>query len=186
MDLHAWITHQVDAAEARAEAATPGPWEGVVDHHQRGEVNASVWSDHLGYYITETISSGDRHEADAHHIGANGPDVVLRRIEADRRILARHRLATEWTWALDPACHGCGTSGDCDDPVTDNVSDCPELLDLAHAHGITPEILARLDRPQAPERKPGRQIGTAPIGIALTPNTTSDVPEALRGPRWKP
>ena len=188
MDLHAWITQQVDRAEALTKAATPGPWEGVVDHHQRGEVNASVWSDSLGYYITETISSGERHEDDAHFIGANGPDVALRRCEADRRILERHHLATEWTWQRDPACHGCGTQGDCDDPVTDNLNDCPELLDLAHAHGITDEIRAGLDMPQMPPRPEAKQIASwyANGGTLTPPITTSDVPEALRGRRWKP
>lgn len=194
MDLHAWITQKVERVEGLAKVATPGPWEGVVDHHQRGEVNASVWSEKLGYYIAETISSGDRHEADAHHIGANDPATVLRRCEADRRILDRHRLATEWTWQHDPACHGCGTSGDCDDPVTDNLNDCPELLDLGYAHGLTDEILAGLDRPTPPERPKREPHPEGFAGMfrdaftaALTPPiTTSDVPEALRGPRWKP
>lgn len=156
MDLHAWITQQVDRDEALAKAATPGPWEGVVDHHQRGEVNASVWSDSLGYYITEKISSGDRHEADAHHIGANGPDVVLRRCEADRRILARHRLdpGEADSPMYTTACKGCQRWGEFDYPNTENLNDCPELLDLGYAHGLTDEILAGLDRPQPPEPKP--------------------------------
>ncbi|WP_328336747.1 DUF6221 family protein [Streptomyces violaceus] len=191
MDLHAWTAQQVDRAEALARAATPGPWEGVVDHHQRGEVNASVWSDKLGYYITEKISSGERHEADAIHIGHHDPAVVLRRCEADRRILARHRLdpgaATSPYRAT--ACEGCGAEWvqDYYDPFVDNLNDCPELLDLAHAHGITPEILAGLDRPQPPEPQPrdGRRLGLEDI-LATPPITTSDVPEALRGPRWKP
>lgn len=142
MDLHAWITQQVDRNERLIDEKGP-------------------------------------------------PSQVKRlllRIEADRRILAWHRLATEWTWALDPACHGCGTSGDCDDPVTDNVSDCPELLDLAHAHGITPEILAGLDRPTPSERSlPADAAYELRITSYPTPPiTTSDVPEALRGPHWKP
>lgn len=114
-------------------------------------------------------------------------DGVLLRCEADRRILARHRVATEWTWAHDAPCHGCGTEGDCDDPVTENLNDCPELLDLAHAHGLTDEILAGLDRPHSPAPKPrtDRHLGLADI-LATLPITTSDVPEALRGPRWKP
>ena len=183
MDLHAWITHQVDRAEALAKAATPGPWEGVVDRHQRGVVDASVWSNKLGYYITEKISSGDRHEADAHHIGANGPDAVLRRCEADRRILARHRLDPNVTY--EPACEGCGTYGDMGLSEVDNLNDCPELLDLAHAHGITPEILAGLDRPQPPERKPhtGPRLGLADILAPRTP--MGEVPGSLRGPNWK-
>jgi hypothetical protein len=67
---------------ALAEAATPGPRKGVVDRHQRGEVDASVWADSIGYYITEKISSGERHEADARHIAANDPAFVLADFEA--------------------------------------------------------------------------------------------------------
>ena len=141
MDLHAWITQQVDRAERL--------------------------------------------------IDKNGPPTQVKklrlRVEADRRILARHRLAVEdeWAWIRDPACHGCGTYGDCDDPNVDNLNDCPELLDLGHAHGLTDEILAGLDRPQPPERQPrtGPRIGH---WLATPPITASDVPAALRGPRWKP
>jgi hypothetical protein len=186
MDLHAWITQQVDRVQALAEAATPGPWEGVVDHHQRGVVDASVWADKLGYYIVEKISSGERHEADAHHIGANDPAATLRRCEADRRILARHRLDTPV--GAFPSCAGCGND-DWGLPNVENLNDCPELLDLAHAHGITPETLASLDRPEPPE-PPVRIHNTRSLAdvlrIATPPITTSDVPEALRGPRWKP
>jgi hypothetical protein len=60
-----------------AATATPGPWEGVVDRHQRGEVNASVWADSIGYYVTEQISSGDRHEVDAAYIAVMHPGVGL-------------------------------------------------------------------------------------------------------------
>ncbi|MFG3488515.1 hypothetical protein [Streptomyces sp. NPDC047972] len=81
---------------------------------------------------------------------------TIRRCEADQRVLARHTVdptaASSRLFAT--ACHGCGTSGDCDDPVTENLNDCPELLDLAHAHGITDSILASLDRPQSPPPAP--------------------------------
>ena len=110
---------------------------------------------------------------------------VRLRCEADRRILARHRLDPNVTY--EPACEGCGTYGDMGLSEVDNLNDCPELLDLAHAHGLTDEILAGLDRPQPPEPKPrdGRRLGLGDI-LATPPITTSDVPEALRGPRWKP
>lgn len=161
MDLHAWITQQVDRVERIALKAR-------VD-------------------IAALLASGDVDNRFAErHIGANDPAAILRRCEADRRILARHRLATEWTWQFDPACHGCGTYGDCDDPVTENLNDCPELLDLGHAHGLTDAILAGLDRPQPLERKPSRYVDRRPRPFLTTPITTSDVPEALRGPRWKP
>ena len=191
MDLHAWITQQVDEVEKRARDCDATDWRhigpGIIvdrdtDGWQHAPDNARIVT-----VAHERIwwSTSPVHSPEADHIVTHSPDAVLRRCEADRRILARHRLATEWTWALDPACHGCGTSGDCDDPVTDNVNDCPELLDLAHAHGITPEILAGLDRPQAPEPKPLADR-YANGGILTPPITTSDVPEALRGPRWKP
>ncbi|MEU9611892.1 hypothetical protein AB0D56_10105 [Streptomyces sp. NPDC048209] len=134
MDLHTWITQQVDETEAEGRAV-------LID-----------------------------------------PTPILRRCEADRRILARHRLSQAVTY--EPACHGCGTYGDMDLSNTDNLNDCPELLDLAHAHGITPGILAGLDRPQPPEPKPS--TGPRLTHWITPPITTSDVPEALRGPRWKP
>jgi hypothetical protein len=186
MDLHAWITQQVDRVEALTKAATPGPWEGVVDRHQQGVVDASVWADKLGYYITEKISSGERHEADAHHIAANGPDIVLRRCEADRRILARHRRDPDClAWA---ACKGCGND-DWGLPNVENQNDCPELLDLAHAHGLTPQILAGLNRPQQSKtaRRWGMPTLTGPQLLGMQAYTPMrEVPEALRGPRWKP
>ncbi|MDX2757895.1 hypothetical protein [Streptomyces europaeiscabiei] len=140
MDLHAWITQQVDRVERLIEENEWPP-------SQR--------------------------------------DGVRLRCEADRRILARHRLDPNVTY--EPACEGCGTYGDMGLAEVDNLNDCPELLDLAHAHGLTGEILVGLDRPQPPEPKPriGGRLGFADI-LATPPITTSDVPAALRGPHWKP
>jgi hypothetical protein len=113
------------------------------------------------------------------------PTPILRRCEADRRILARHRLDPDRAgWSEATMCAGCGTYSDCDWPVTDNLNDCPELLDLAHAHGITDEILATLDRPQPPERKI-RDSDLLGPGWRLIGSTPPDVPPALRGPNWK-
>lgn len=147
MDLHAWITQQVDRTEQLIgeNEWPPSQVEGIRLH-----------------------------------------------CEADRRILARHRLDPDITY--EPACKGCGTYGDYGLSNVDNLNDCPELLDLAHAHGITDDILASLDRPQPPERPkrephPDGFAGTLrdALTAALTPTiTTSDVPAALRGPRWKP
>lgn len=143
MDLHTWITQQVDETERLIEE---GEWPPSQD------------------------------------------DGVLRRCEADRRILARHsvaaNLADSPTFAA--ACDGCRSEWvhDCCEPFVDNLNDCPELLDLAHAHGITPDTLTGLDRPQPPEPKPS--TGPQLTHWITPPITTSDVPEALRGPRWKP
>ncbi|MGW2861898.1 hypothetical protein [Streptomyces sp. NPDC001205] len=129
-DLHAWITAQVDRVEADARYAADGFMffdtgdTGVVDHYQ----------------------------------GAGSPEAVLRRCEADRRILERHRADPDETDPLDAhACQACSytdrgrTIGI---KSTVDLADCPELLDLARAHGITDEILNSLDRPQRPEIKP--------------------------------
>lgn len=134
----------------------------------------------LHTWITRQV---DRVEAEAHTILLD-PAPLLRRCDADRRILARHTLDPDVPW--EPACKGCGTYSDMDLSTTDNLNECPELLDLAHAHGITEAELAALDRPQPPERSARtNRLGLADI-LATPPVTTSDVPAALRGPRWKP
>lgn len=114
---------------------------------------------------------------------------VRLRCEADRRILDRHRPVND---GYSVACEGCGTTGICDDPVAETVNDCPELLDLAHAHGLTDEILAGLDRPAPPKRQPAEP---GPLGQAMAEvwggqllanlRATTTVPAALRGPNWK-
>ncbi|MFD9069165.1 hypothetical protein [Streptomyces lasiicapitis] len=138
MDLHAWITQQVDLAEAEGRAV-------LID-----------------------------------------PAPLLRRCEADRRILARHNTdPAKAEWSEATACKGCGTYGDCDWPETENINDCPELLDLGYAHGLTEEILAGLDRPQPPEPTPAQKRRLRERARLIVPVTTSDVPEALRGTRRK-
>ncbi|MFB7672931.1 hypothetical protein ACFC26_16135 [Kitasatospora purpeofusca] len=76
---------------------------------------------------------------------------TLRRCEADRRILARHDVNPGYAASptLAAACNGCGwewLQGDLF-PLVDNLSDCPELLDLAYAHGLIEAEIAALDRP---------------------------------------
>ncbi|WP_369211312.1 DUF6221 family protein [Streptomyces flavofungini] len=163
MDLHAWITQQVEHVERIALRA-------------RTDIAALLASGDVDNRLAEQ------------HIAAGEPAAVLRRCEADRRILARHNVDPEA--AESPrsatACEGCGEWGEFADAVTENLNDCPELLDLAHAHGLTDEILAGLDRPEPPDPQPAAgRLGLADI-LATKPITTSDVPEALRGPRWKP
>ncbi|MFC9268933.1 hypothetical protein ACFTXJ_14320 [Streptomyces zhihengii] len=142
----------------------------------------------LHAWITQQVDEVDR-LIEENEFPPSQTDGVRLRCEADRRILARHRVDPDASDSrlFATACDGCGTEGECDDPVIENVNDCPELLDLAHAHGITPEVFAELDRPQTPEPKPrdGRRLGLADI-LATPTITTSDVPAALRGPRWKP
>jgi hypothetical protein len=174
-DLHDWITQQITLAVAVAEEAADGAGSA---HWRAAETASCDCCVHLRTEDGGLLCTPDSRYAD--HMAAHDPAAVLRRCEADRRILTRHRLNPDAYWSEAAACHGCGTFGDCDDPVTDNLNDCPELLDLAHAHGLTPEILADLDRPQRGERP---EPSVFRIGPPARP--TSSVPSALRGPNWK-
>ena len=150
-DLHSWITHEIARSERIARQA-------------REDIAA------LALIAITSSRFAER------YLVLNDPTAVLRRCAADRKVLARHRLATERTWPLNASCYGCGVMGDCDDPVTDNLNDCPELLDLAEGYGLTPEILATLDRPDPGPRPRYKPRGPAP--------DTSRVPPALRGSNW--
>lgn len=182
MDLHAWITQQVDLAVAKAEEAADGA--GSPDWEAAEEASCECCV-HLRTTSGGLLCTPDSRYSD--FMGANDPAAVLRRCEADRRILDRHAVTARPVAPSDATtCKGCGTYGDCYWPETENINDCPELLDLAYAHGITDDILAGLDRPQPPERKPATgRLGLGDI-LATSPITTSDVPAALRGPHWKP
>ncbi|MEV4861448.1 DUF6221 family protein [Streptomyces ossamyceticus] len=186
-DLHGWITQQIDETEKRARACTASDWRHVghgtiVDRDTDGwqgapdnAVIARIDVDRIYY------SCSPPYVPDADHVALNSPDHVLRRCAAARRVLARHRLNPDAYWAEAAMCDGCGTEGEMDYPRTENLNDCPELLDLAHAYGITPEILAGLDRPQEGERPD-------PVCFLISATTLmqmSEVPPSLRGPNWK-
>lgn len=141
-DLHGWIVQQVDHTEDRARRTSEDLFHvlGQIEYEDRGV------------------------ERDEQHIEHHKPLRVLRRCAADRKILARHRLSPDAYWSDAAMCEGCGTEGEMGYAVTENLNDCPELLDLAEAHGLTPEILAGLDRPQRgerPEPGPGFQMPDA-------------------------
>jgi hypothetical protein len=115
---------------------------------------------------------------------------VRLRCEADRRILDRHQAVDD---RYSVACNGCGYDGSyCPGPITENVNDCPELLDLGYAHGLTSEILAELDRPAPPVRTPAEQSPLGKVVSQVWGDTllnglrmqSVDVPAALRGPNW--
>ncbi|CAL9649900.1 hypothetical protein [Streptomyces sp. enrichment culture] len=139
MDLHAWITQQVDETESEGRAM-------LLD-----------------------------------------PTPLRLRCEADRRILNRHQPQPDGTPGDDGwQCRTCSEDGG--DGYQYLVPyPCPTVTDLAHAHGITDDILASLDWPTPPEPQPrdGRRLGLGDTR-ATPPITTSQVPAALRGPRWTP
>ncbi|GGU52344.1 hypothetical protein [Streptomyces lavendofoliae] len=167
-DLHGWITQQVERVEAEVRARLIGH---VVAFAPDGGGTPIAGS------ITDIDQTADGLQLTVDQYGTPtpgptpfDPDAVLRRCEADRRILARHG-----TWPGSDYCDGCGPDLDT------RISECPELLDLAHAHGITDEILASLDHPEPPPRPPH-----TPRPERIWPTTPmADVPPALRGPSWQ-
>lgn len=172
-DLHGWISQKIDAVEECARACPPWPWTFDTDD------DAVIAAD--GIQVADVFAlSSKQLRATGLHVIANDPEAVLRRCAADRKILARHSvdpaLSDDRLWAT--ACNGCGSDGDCDDPVTENINDCPELLDLAWAHGMNTATIATLDRPQPPDWKPAPKQ-------PMRAMRSSDVPAALRGPSWK-
>lgn len=163
MDLHAWITQQVDHVEAAARARLVG---------RPVNLAASGCGDVITGTITEVGDASDGLRFTVARYGVEPVDprpapvdlvsAALRRCEADRRILARHAPQPDGTGFPDgQQCRTCSQDGG--DGYQYLVPyPCPTITDLAHAHGHTAE-----------------RETTPPI-------TTSDVPEALRGPRWKP
>jgi hypothetical protein len=157
-DLHGWITQQIDRVGASARAAEK---EQGRDWRTRWEANGDYFEiiDDSGLLVADQAQPG----ASA-HIALNDPAAILRRCAADRRILARHRLDPNAYWADAAMCEGCGTEGEMGYPRTENLNECPELLDLGHAHGLTPEVLATLDRPQEGDRpEPGPGLGVPDV-----------------------
>ncbi|MDX3515896.1 DUF6221 family protein [Streptomyces caniscabiei] len=175
-DLHGWTTQQIDETQRIAEAARGqgnGQWR-----HDSSHPNGYVYDDGAQPVVYD---EGAPFPEEAAHIALHDPAAVLRRCAADRRVLARHRLDPDAYWAEAAACEGCGTEGEMDYPRTENLNDCPELLDLAHAYGLTDKILAGLDRPQQGERPD-------PVCFPISASTLmrmSEVPPSLRGPNWK-
>ncbi|WP_035796410.1 DUF6221 family protein [Kitasatospora mediocidica] len=89
-----FLTAALARAEETAKPATPGPW-GVrppSDHGDGWEVcgrgpghNGSRW------VVGAESGGGVYDEADARHIALHDPGAVLRRVAADRQILAEHQ-----------------------------------------------------------------------------------------------
>ncbi|MFJ1667372.1 DUF6221 family protein [Streptomyces bottropensis] len=160
-DLHGWITQQVDETQRIAEAARGqgnGQWR-----HDSSYENGYVYDEHDQPVVYD---EGTPLPEEAAHIAFHDPATVLRRCAADRKILARHCLDPDAIWYEAAMCEGCGTEGEMAYPRTENLNDCPELLDLAEAHGLTPEILASLDRPQEGERPEPSGPSLLPAGLA--------------------
>ena len=162
-DLHGWIAQQIDAVEAVAKTATPGPWH-VTEYDWQTDFDAGI-----GTTAGEVNVVGHGYEGggverteDARHIALHDPANVLRRCTADRKILTIHAPAgTRW----DPyACNGCGVDSEYGHEVL-HTNDCETLRALAEGYGLTEEQRAELDRPEPerPEPGPGFQMPDAII-----------------------
>lgn len=177
-DLHGWLSQRIDEIESVARLISPGGY--APDEWRIEPSRSGRWAQVVAYSRTniEPPEAAAR-ESDQpvalvqtgrnEHllIAMHDPAAVLRRCAGDRRILARHRLNPDAYWAEAAMCDGCGTEGEMDYPRTENLNDCPELLDLGYAHGLTDEILAGLDRPQEGERP-------EPSGPSLVPNALAE------------
>lgn len=177
-DLHGWITQEIDDREQLAELISPGGY--APDEWRIEPSRSGRWAQIVAYSRTNieppeaAVRESDQPVAlvqtgrNEHLlIAMHDPASVLRRCVADRKILARHRLDPNACWADAAMCEGCGTEGEMGYARTENLNDCPELLDLGYAHGLTDEILASLDRPQEGKRP-------APTGPGLLPDRLAE------------
>lgn len=130
----------IDAKEAKAQAATPGPWT-ACQQYEDGPVGVDVVpSDRTGAYVVCPDVNAGMIAEDAEHIADNDPATVLRMCQAHRKIVERHHADDRSGWrgpgdygSIDPACAECGST-DLAVPWP-----CPTLLDLAAGYDLTEE-----------------------------------------------
>lgn len=96
----AYLRNALARAEALARAATPGPWFAHAhdwgDHEFAADIGTSPTPgpDATANVVGHGWESGgvvEQHDAD--FIAANSPDIVLRRVQAERAVLALHEPA---------------------------------------------------------------------------------------------
>ncbi len=126
-DLHARLVAALDEEQARAEAATPGPW--LPDGYD--VVAEDGWIATVGEWREEVA-------ANVEHIAAQDPARTLARIAADRRVLERHEpvLGDEWS---EYRCveHVVGCIGHRE--LAHAAYPCDEVRDLAARYGVEVE-----------------------------------------------
>lgn len=168
-DLYGWIVERIAAVEEAARDATEGPW---FAEHPEGRWGDDPEARLIGRGKTlGTLSNDYNGHLNADHIALNGPDVVLRRCAADRKLLEVHR-PRHVDWPLSHrggpgayVCEGCGQAGYMQDWVTEHANDCPVLLAVAEGHGLTPEVLTGPERPE-PEPRPVSDQSALPPALA--------------------
>lgn len=117
-----FLRQALDQAEQLARALPPGPWRMVEVGDDGGERE-----DLLGSDGQAVLASGDvdgyeswiwRHDGFEAYLPLIGPDAVLRRVAADRQILAEHQSTRGLGYVgrdyveMDSVCTSCGKSGE--------------------------------------------------------------------------
>lgn len=136
--LHAWIEGEIRRREEAARDATEGPWSA---EHPEGRWGDDPEARLIGRgKILGTLSNDYNGHLNADHIELHGPDAVLRRCAADRKILAAHPYTER---AINPgygpsrAPFGCETCHDWDG-VPEARGNCDTILALAEGYGLEP------------------------------------------------
>lgn len=143
MTLTEKITAAIEKIETTARDADTSPWRlGYDSDNTLGGISSGDGEYPSSVADTESGYCGPN-ESTARHIVAWQPSAALRLCEAARRVLSRHRVPGEksdesW-FTPTTGCFGCGTYGAVDTAVTDDIDQCPELLDLAFALGVLGE-----------------------------------------------
>lgn len=122
-------------AQARAEAATPGPWTAFeyVDHDCGFEATIGTGT---GVHDRTSVvghgyeGGGVERMADARHIAASDPAAALRRITAERKILALHAVVPD---------HGRFSEDGCDPHYCDGNHDEPPVCRSCRNYAGDPE-----------------------------------------------
>jgi hypothetical protein len=135
----AYLHATLDAVEQEAEAARPGPWTVWNAHHNVAVVHDSGQRSGSGLPLGPLVvsASSDHALPDAVHIARHDPAAVLRRIAADRKILAAHPITRD-VRDIRITRFGCRTCHKRDDRV-DGRGYCDTLIALAEGWGWTEE-----------------------------------------------
>lgn len=138
-DLHGWITQQIARVEETARDATDGPWSAEHLEAAWGEERDAVL---IGQgKPLATLPYGHNGHLNVDHMALHGPDAVLRRCAADRKILAEHAAQHDGSGFPDSQqCRTCSTSGG--DGYQYLVPyPCPTVLAVAEGYGEIPPAL---------------------------------------------
>jgi hypothetical protein len=134
-----WLEAELARVEELARAATPGPWEPEEGDPTDDEVYSvceepDLVGDTVAY--TRGRSGTGWQVGNMMHIAAWGPDVVLRRVAAERELLAEHRSTHGLGYVgrdyvgMDSVCTSCGTADEYGVPWP-----CRTVLLLAEGYG---------------------------------------------------